>query len=53
MSDHNGSNQQNVLGTDSEKSKADRTAISLHFLPIFRQIQPRSRFFQVAAARSV
>ena len=53
MSDPNGSSQQNVLGTNSEKSKADCTAISLHFLPIFRQVQARSKFFQVAAARSV
>ena len=49
MSDPDGSSQQNVLGTNSEKSKA----ISLHFLSILRQIQARSKFFQVAAASSV
>ena len=53
MSDPNGSSQQNVFATHSAKSKADFTAISLYFLPIFRQIQARSRVFQVAAARRV
>ena len=53
MSDPNGSSQQNVFATHSAKSKADFTAISLYFLPIFRQIQARSTVFQVAAARRV
>ena len=40
MSDPNGSSQQNVLGTNSEKSKADCTALSLHFLPYFIRYRP-------------
>ena len=41
------------LWANSEKSEADCTALNWYFRLIFRQIQARSNFFQVATDRSV